>query len=103
MRVCGNCGRGVVSRAHGVLIKSFKCDLDMQWVAFDESCSQHKYDSELTSDRIEEPVIEEPIKKKSKSEVIDLGGIPESIRTETGTELQRDAEDTTSNSGEMEV
>lgn len=91
-RVCGNCGRGVVSRAHGVLIKSFKCDLDMQWVSFDDTCPEHKYDSEYSM----EPVIEQPMKKKPKTEAIDLGGIPESIRTETGAELQRDAEDPTS-------
>lgn len=79
-RVCGNCARGVVSRAHGVLIKSFKCDLDMAWVSFDDTCDQHRYDNE----HHELPAIEQPIKKKPKSEAIDLGRIPDSIRTETG-------------------
>ena len=46
----------------------------MHWVAFDESCTRHRFDGE------EDPVVEEPKKKQSKSEAIDLGGIPASIK-----------------------
>jgi hypothetical protein len=46
----------------------------MHWVAFDEKCSNHRFDGE------EDPVVEEPKKKQSKSEAIDLGGIPASIK-----------------------
>ena len=73
-RVCGNCMHGTTPRTHGVLIKSFKCDLGMHWVMFDERCDNHQFDGE------EPPVTEEPKKKQSKSEAIDLGGIPASIK-----------------------
>ena len=73
-RVCGNCMHGTTPRNHNVLIKSFKCDLGMHWVMFDERCDNHQFDGE------EPPVTEEPKKKQSKSEAIDLGGIPASIK-----------------------
>lgn len=73
-RVCGNCMHGTTPRNHSVLIKSFKCDLGMHWVMFDERCDNHRFDGE------EPPVTEEPKKKQSKSEAIDLGGIPASIK-----------------------
>jgi hypothetical protein len=73
-RVCGNCMHGTTPRNHSVLIKSFKCDLGMHWVMFDERCDNHQFDGE------EPPVTEEPKKKQSKSEAIDLGGIPASIK-----------------------
>lgn len=73
-RVCGNCMHGMTPRNHSVLIKSFKCDLGMHWVMFDERCDNHQFDGE------EPPVTEEPKKKQSKSEAIDLGGIPASIK-----------------------
>ena len=73
-RVCGNCMHGTTPRNHSVLIKSFKCDLGMHWVMFDERCDSHQFDGE------EPPVTEEPKKKQSKSEAIDLGGIPASIK-----------------------
>lgn len=73
-RVCGNCRFGTTPRNHSVLIKSFKCELGMHWVMFDEKCTNHRFDGE------EDPVVEEPKKKQSKSEAIDLGGIPASIK-----------------------
>ena len=73
-RVCGNCMHGTTPRNHSILIKSFKCDLGMHWVMFDERCDNHQFDGE------EPPVTEEPKKKQSKSEAIDLGGIPASIK-----------------------
>ena len=65
---------GTTPRNHSVLIKSFKCDLGMHWVMFDERCDNHQFDGE------EPPVTEEPKKKQSKSEAINLGGIPASIK-----------------------
>ena len=65
---------GTTPRNHSVLIKSFKCDLGMHWVAFDESCTRHRFDGE------DDLGVEEPKKKQSKSEAIDLGGIPASIK-----------------------
>ena len=65
---------GTTPRNHSVLIKSFKCDLGMHWVMFDERCDNHQFDGE------EPPVTEEPKKIQSKSEAIDLGGIPASIK-----------------------
>jgi len=73
-RVCGNCMHGTNPRNRSILIKSFKCDLGMHWVMFDERCDNHQFDGE------EPPVTEEPKKKQSKSEAIDLGGIPASIK-----------------------
>ena len=65
---------GTTPRNHSVLIKPFKCDLGRHWVMFDERCDNHQFDGE------EPPVTEEPKKKQSKSEAIDLGGIPASIK-----------------------
>ena len=73
-RVCGNCRFGTTPRNHSVLIKSFKCEHGMHWVAFDESCPRHRFDGE------DDLCVEEPKKKQSKSEAIDLGGIPASIK-----------------------
>ena len=73
-RVCGNCRFGITPRNQSVLIKSFKCEMGMHWVMFDERCENHRFDGE------EPPVIEQPTKKHPKSEVIDLGGIPASIK-----------------------
>ncbi len=65
---------GTTQRNHSVLIKSFKCDLGMHWVMFDERCDNHRFDGE------DDLGVEEPKKKQSKSEAIDLGGIPASIK-----------------------
>lgn len=75
-RICGNCAHAVTNRAHGAMLKSFKCDIDMSWVSFDERCEKdHRFDNE-------EPVKKAESKQK-EPEAIDLGGIPASIRPET--------------------
>lgn len=71
VRICGNCAHNTANRATGVLIKSFKCDIDMRWCAYDEVCDAHHYENE-------EPVV--PKKSGKKTEAIDLGGIPDNIR-----------------------
>lgn len=64
-----------------MLVKSFKCDIDMSWKYFDEVCKSHRFDGE---DVDEMPPVEEVKKGKTAKpqETIDLGAIPDSIRPE---------------------
>lgn len=64
-------------------MKSFKCEIEMQWVSFDECCPDHRFENE------DDPA---PKTSKSASEAIDLGRIPITIRPENSSKLQETPE-----------
>ena len=46
-KVCGNCISAVTSRTHALLYKQFKCEKDMQWTNYDNTCKHHAFESML--------------------------------------------------------